>query len=64
METIAQKEEEETMVQRGKVTCPTAWPIDGQVRQNPGLLGSVILTCLPVNQSLVRGMSAESVLIG
>lgn len=56
---------EESMLWRGEgLTICCAWPIDGQMGQNPGLLGSVILTCLPVNQSLVRGKLAGIVLIG
>lgn len=30
--------------------------------QDPGLLGSVTLTCLPVNQSLVRGKVSRVVM--
>lgn len=64
LETIAQSypEDEETMVQRGKVTCPT---MHGQlIVKWDRIQVSVILTCLPINQSLVRGRSAGIVLMG
>lgn len=50
LKTVSQSslKDEEARVQRGKVTHPT-WPIDGQVGQNPVLLGSVSPTCLPVD---------------